>query len=610
MMLYVEHDPSKVPAFQPVLPKKAPPTTGRGRRAWFYSDKEPPRIGSEQVQPAPPPKLPGSTPTTPAHPPRPPISALPQPVQESSNQATLKHPLPQPAQQGPPNKQVRHKAFPADQQINPTTSMAAPSAVDMSRMRAPSPKGPPASFLPTPENVQQMDLSAAAAALPGERRKFYKIRSASDINWSRPLKEQLEPNLTGGPDKTKTFDELCMLRSNIPKLDDHGFQLIYPSDNIICITQKTGARHFIHMREAAAWVINGTHWFSILKQPMMIVIWCRDWEEASKFQYLTQVLQVTLGDYIPRYHIFVQQEEEVDKLVQHWMQPTTLWDGNPVIGFMADSYLDDLETVGFKHFNPMWTFPTTSVNQNWEPMTFGMAPWHIIEATERSKDALVSQSPIVVFKSCNMQALGIAYSRIVLPSTDSKGETKGKTYCPATWNYAYQWQYAAEYADLLRQAGASSLLCQECILSVIAQLSNKSSSHPNCAFADSASTVMNGVMVSLTPCIKASADRPIALNEYAEFKDVNDMVHKLNAILSIPAGFPQIPAPRKDCRSMQFPPDKRNAQYVMCPEQECESLVYYGDQSRSVIDVLGLGQDPFWDDRVKVLLWMVFQISI
>ena len=87
------------------------------------------------------------------------------------------------------------------------------------------------------------------------------------------------------------------------------------------------------------------------------------------------------------------------------------------------------------------------------------------------RNALVSQSPIVVFKSCNtLQALGIVYSRTVLTSSDSKGESKGKTYCPATWNYAYQWQYAAEFADLLRQAGASSLLYQECILSVIPSL--------------------------------------------------------------------------------------------------------------------------------------------
>ena len=65
-----QHDPSKAP--QLVLPKKAPLTTGRGRPAGFYSDTEPPRIGSEQVQPAPPPKLPGFTPTAPAYPPRPP----------------------------------------------------------------------------------------------------------------------------------------------------------------------------------------------------------------------------------------------------------------------------------------------------------------------------------------------------------------------------------------------------------------------------------------------------------------------------------------------------------------------------------------------------------
>ena len=155
-------------------------------------------------------------------------------------------------------------------------------------------------------------------------------------------------------------------------------------------------------------------------------------------------------------------------------------------------------------------------------------------------------------------------------------------------------EYAAEYADLLCQAGA-----KECTLSVIAQLSNKSASHPNCAFADSASTVMSGVMVSLTPLFKSTVDRTIAFHEYAKFKDVNDMIQKLNAILSIPKGFPQIPAPRKECRSMTFPLDKRNGQYVMCPEQDCECLVYYGDQSRSMIDVLGLGQDPFWDDRVK-----------
>ena len=84
------------------------------------------------------------------------------------------------------------------------------------------------------------------------------------------------------------------------------------------------------------------------------------------------------------------------------------------------------------------------------------------------------------------QALGVVHSKIVLPSGDSKGESKNRTYCPATWNYSYQWQHAAEYADQLRQVGTSALLCQECTLVVIAQLSKKSANHPNCALADSA----------------------------------------------------------------------------------------------------------------------------
>ena len=226
---------------------------------------------------------PTATPMTPGHPPRPPIEAPPKPVPEVASQATLKHPLPQPAQQGPPNKQVRHKASPHEQQASSTMSMPSPSAVDMLRMSAPSPKGPPTSFMLTPGDVQRMS-SCAAAADPGNRSecgRIYRVRSASDIDWNRPLSEQLEPNFKGGPRESTSFEDLCMLRRQIPKMDNHGFN---QKDNIICDVQKTMGRHYIHMREAAAWVLNGTHWFSLLKQPMMIVIWCRDWSDASKFQ--------------------------------------------------------------------------------------------------------------------------------------------------------------------------------------------------------------------------------------------------------------------------------------------------------------------------------------
>ena len=164
-----QHDPSRAPGSQPVL-KKAPPPTGRPRPKAFYSESEPPRIGTAPVQPPPPPKpvytwdvqAQGmfhpltATPMTPGNPPRPPIEALPKPMPIETSQATHKHPLPQPAQQGLPNKQVRHKAFPHDQQPPTTVSMASPSTVDMPMQGTPSPKGPPASFMPTPACLQEM----------------------------------------------------------------------------------------------------------------------------------------------------------------------------------------------------------------------------------------------------------------------------------------------------------------------------------------------------------------------------------------------------------------------------------------------------------------------
>ena len=190
-----QNDPSKAPGSQPVF--KNPPTTGRGRPAGFYSADEPPRIGTAPVQPPPPPKPvspldaqppglfqpPAPTPMTPGNPPRPPVEALPKPMPAGTSQATHKHPLPQPAQQGPPNKQVRHKA----------------------RQSAPSPKGPPESFMPTPGDIQHMSSSLAAVDQgdQSERRRHYRVRSASDIDWNYPLEGQLEPNLKGGPSESK-----------------------------------------------------------------------------------------------------------------------------------------------------------------------------------------------------------------------------------------------------------------------------------------------------------------------------------------------------------------------------------------------------------------------
>ena len=126
---------------------------------------------------------------------------------------------------------------------------------------------------------------------------------------------------------------------------------------------------------------------------------------------------------------------------------------------------------------------------------------------------------------------------------------------PTTWNYSYQWQYASEYADLLRRdSGASSLLCKERTLLVRVQLSKKSASHPNCAFADSMSTVMCGAMISLTPCIAPKVERECDLHECAGFNGVNDMITQPNGILAASEGFPLIPTPTKDCHKLVLQP--------------------------------------------------------
>ena len=119
--------------------------------------------------------------------------------------------------------------------------------------------------MPTPGDVQHMSSCAVAAdpGNPNERRRIYRVRSASDIDWTFPLKDQLEPNFKGGPRESTSFEDLCMLRKQIPKMDDHGFKQIYPHDNIIHVVHKTSGMHYFYMREVAAWVFNGAHWFKI-----------------------------------------------------------------------------------------------------------------------------------------------------------------------------------------------------------------------------------------------------------------------------------------------------------------------------------------------------------
>ena len=310
------NDPSITSYSQPAV-KKAPPTCGRPMPSVFYKETEPPRIGSG-VQPPPPaaprPKgvpsiaLPlAETPMTPSHPPRPPLSALPKhPSMETSSGAS-KHALDPPTEPAPPSKQTRHKAFPKPPQAEGEVYVAASASVETPQPCRPCAKGPPATYMPTPPEIASMPSNSYEKdrqARLNDEGKYLRVKSPRDIDWNKPLYEQLAYVLQGGPSPSKSHDELRAIRAQVPELTTFTLNGLFPADNVITVT-KNHAVHKIYMTEPAAWVLNATHWFSLLDQPMMIVIWCRNWEDASKFQYLMQILEAQFKDYVPRYQILM-----------------------------------------------------------------------------------------------------------------------------------------------------------------------------------------------------------------------------------------------------------------------------------------------------------------
>ena len=213
-----QNDPNGLSYSQPAV-KKAPPTSGRPMPSVFHSETEPPRIGSG-VQPPPPaaprPKgvpsiaLPlAETPMTPSHPPRPPLSALPKYSSMEMNTSASKHALDPPTAQAPPSKQVRCKAFPGSSQPHDQVYVAASASVEMSQPCRPCPKGPPATFLPTPPEIASMKTDSYEEdrkARLNEEGKYLRVKYPSDIDWTSPLWEQLAVALHGKPD-SKSYSQ-------------------------------------------------------------------------------------------------------------------------------------------------------------------------------------------------------------------------------------------------------------------------------------------------------------------------------------------------------------------------------------------------------------------
>ena len=88
----------------------------------------------------------------------------------------------------------------------------------------------------------------------GWKQRIQNVRSPKHIDWESPLKDQLEPQMSGGPNSKRSKADLRSLRSHIPKLDDQTLQALFPGKehSIICVVMKNWSRHYVHLSEAAA----------------------------------------------------------------------------------------------------------------------------------------------------------------------------------------------------------------------------------------------------------------------------------------------------------------------------------------------------------------------
>ena len=92
--------------------------------------------------------------------------------------------------------------------------------------------------------------------------KIQYVRSPADIQWNRPLDQQLEPQLSGEPSGKMSFEDQKALRMRVPKLDEKTFKDVFPGkehSKITVVNQITGAHHYVDLQEAA-WIPNGIHY--------------------------------------------------------------------------------------------------------------------------------------------------------------------------------------------------------------------------------------------------------------------------------------------------------------------------------------------------------------
>ena len=107
------------------------------------------------------------------------------------------------------------------------------------------------------------------------------------------------------------------------------------------------------------------------------------------------------------------------------------------------------------------------------------------------------------------------------------------------------------------------------------------------------------MMVSLTPAHAPKAPRPIKLEGPVEFESLDHMLAKLKRALHRRRLMQKFQKARVECRILRLGPKNRK-KYKICPEQDCENLVFNFNQTKSMIGILELEKVPEWIDRIAV----------
>ena len=104
------------------------------------------------------------------------------------------------------------------------------------------------------------------------------------------------------------------------------------------------------------------------------------------------------------------------------------------------------------------------------------------------------QCPILVFKASTvLQSLGIIASRTLLPSSDTQGDSRERTYCPTTWNYAYGHHTPNDYSDALFEKGAPAILAHERVLTV--SLSDEQQEPATCTMRECSRSIVSAIRI-------------------------------------------------------------------------------------------------------------------